>query len=310
MKKCVLTVLIGLMSGCLFGCNAKVITPQNKDIYHYVVGDDSIYYAEGNKIYKEDENGSTVIYTEDSDVLKIQAYKDELYYSILNDPENIFGTFEIRSVSFDGKDAKTIIKSREDWEKSFQSLRDWCIYDGHLYLQFNFEFYQFNLKNGSTQRLHDDVMFYQLYDNHLYYVEHDNRTFTIYKMNLKSKKVSIVLGKGEIEPSADVYYNFLIADTGEMIYTQRAPKGIYMYTKNKQELIESGDHIDEESLAYDDGDFYYTTKGDNAVLKRYDIASKCGETVSILDDYKSMVAVKNGYCYYKTTADEVVKVAL
>ncbi len=309
-RKCILTVLIGLMSVCLFGCNAMVITPKNNDIYDYTIGGESIYYAEGNKIYKEDENGSTVIYTEDAEIFKLQAYKDNLYYGVLKDLEDGISSFDIRSVSFDGKENKTAIKGRDKTDRSFTPLNDWCIYEGYLYLQFYFEFYQVNLKNGSMQRLHDDVRSYQLYDNHLYYVEHSNRTFTIYKINLRSKKVSIVLGNGETEPSADLYYNFRIADTGEMIYTKRAPWGIYMYAENKHELIEAGNHIDEESLTYDDGRFYYTTEGDNAVLKRYDIASKCGETVSTLDDYKSMLAVKNGYCYYKTTTDEVVKIAL
>lgn len=263
-----------------------------------------------NCIYKENimTDEKSFFLSEVCNIMDMILYDETLYYVIQKDE-----LVDIYSISIDGIDKKVVMESCIFSELKNHIFRSWEIYGGKIYIQTNLAFFEFDLNNQTLKELHKDVWIYEIYNNELYFIDHANRTFTIYKMNLDTKKVEVVLGDGKYNPDKSVeeyYSNFVITDTGNLIYTKRNPYGVYYYNKSNL-LIESGNQILEYSLACHYDSVYYVVKdSENYNLVVYNLNSEERSIVTVLKDYSAFVDITNSFYYYATTDGSLSKVEI
>lgn len=296
--------------------NASVNTGSDTTIKEYcsVRQGDNTFFIAGNDIYVQsnDAEDKKLVVSESTEIKDMILHDNKLYYAvILEDVQFECDNFKIFSVNTDGTDKEYIMHSLSFTELKEQPLFSWTIYNGKIYIQSNFAFFGFNMSTGKIEKIHNDVGTYQIYDNHLYFVDHANRTFTIYKMNLETKATEIVLGDGEYEPDKTIeeekFSNFVITEDGSLIYAKRNPYGLYDHSNNDL-LIEAGENIYQYSLAYRGNVIYYVIKEENRFsLVKYDVATREKQCVSIVDFERFVSITENGY-YYNNTSGDYVKI--
>ena len=188
-------------------------------------------------------------------------------------------------------------------------FHSWYIYNGNLFLQSSMVLYKIDLSTYQWELFNHDIGHYQIYNDYLYFIDHAETSFTIYKQDLKTKEIEIVLGEGVSYPKNENYSNFVIAEDGTFYITQRLPyRRLISYKDGKIEVIEDlenlegyFDSFDELSLRYYNGYLYYVKKPDNVYkLYRYDSITKQTEEITVLDEYKRTGYVNdNAFYYYK-----------
>jgi len=203
-------------------------------------------------------------------------------------------------------------------------FHSWYIYNGNLFLHSSMVLYKIDLSTYQWEIFNNDIEFYQIYDDCLYFIDHAKTSFTIYKQDLKTKEIEIVLGEGVTYPENEIYSNFVISEDGTFFITQRLPyRRLISYKDGKIEVIEDFENLedyfdsfDELSLRYHNGYLYYVKKTDNVYnLYRYDcIVKQIKEKITALDEYKRTGYVNdNAFYYYKgylTKPQDLIQIEL
>lgn len=273
----------------------------------------NVFLIAGNNIYvqSKDAEDKKLVVSESTEIKDMILHDNKLYYAvILEDVQFECDNFKIFSVNTDGTGKECVMHSLSFAELKEQPLLSWTIYNGKIYIQSNFAFFELDISTKQIEKLHNDVARYQFHDNDLYFVDHANRTFTIYKMNLDTKIIEIVLGDGDYDPDKtneeEKFSNFVITEDGSLIYAKRNPYGLYDHDNNDL-LIEAGENIYEYSLAHWGNVVYYVIKEDRFTLVKYDVTTEEKQCVNI-DDFKDFASItENGY-YYENTSGECVKI--
>lgn len=221
-------------------------------------------------IYKQKVNTNDKIFlvSNSQEIINMLLYEQNIYYLVINNE-----CFEIFSVNVETASRKSVFKSNLYKSMQGEIFHSWDLYKNKIYIQTGFKFFEYDLKKQKLTLIHNDVGIYDFHEDCLYYIEHASRTFTIYEMNLNTKKVNIVLGKGIYEPdkteSGLLISNFLITDNGDIIYIQRKPVyGLYKLTNGESTLIDNDESINEYFLSYSDGYVYYEYLEENKITKK------------------------------------------
>ena len=260
----------------------------------YYVLDDGIYKE--NKTSKESKqlvNRSSMNTT----LGNLTIVENQLYYFIF-DPDNHFDIYRVDS---DGNNNVRIL-SDSDFKQGKEYFHGYQILNNKIFIQMSFRFYCHDIGTGKTTKLSDDIGEFQIVGNDLYFIDHANRTFTIYKMDVNTMETQIILGDGKYNPNKEekkqLYKNLLfVGDT--MYYYMRHPDGLYRYSGSESKLISDSPDIDEYSLFEHDGQLYYILKGNEKdQLMRYDPDAEMAATVLLCDDFAGEPKIKNGYFYY------------
>lgn len=133
----------------------------------------------------------------------------------------------------------------------------------------------------------------------MYYIDHGEKTFTIYKRNLNNLKDQIFLGKGISMPQSDIYDNFLWAG-GDLYYSTRVPWKIHKYSEGKSVLINSTkNNCVSDIVEYKGQAYFVISDGDDTYrIKKYSSKDNAVFEVAELKDYYGGLRMVNGYAYY------------
>lgn len=186
----------------------------------------------------------------------------------------------------------------------------WFIYKDNLFLNISMWLFKIDLQTYEWEVFNKDVSpSFQVYNDYLYYIDHGQRSFTIYKQDLETKEIEIFLGEGVTRPEDENYSNFVIAEDGTFYITQRRPytrlisykDGVVEVIENYENIRVYYDSLDELSLKYNNGNLYYVKNSDNVnKLYRYDYEKKQSEEIAVLDGYKRTEYLDNNlFCYSK-----------
>ena len=153
-------------------------------------------------------------------------------------------------------------------------------------------------------------------DNNLYFIDHANRTFSIYVMDLTTKTTKILLGDGEYNPNKEeakyLYKNFIfIEDT--MYYYMLSPDGLYVYQNGESKLISDNENIDEYSLFSYDGDLYYIIWAEGTSpwkLMKYNPDTEEVMEVTEIENLSRDPKIIDGCLYYRNKNDNFLSMEL
>lgn len=269
----------------------------------------SEYYTTDNSIYFKSGDITELICKEEKNIDKLCMLDGEAYYSI---SEQLDYNFEIKRITKGGKCIETLITGEN---LLGEQLTDWEICDRYILFTVNTNLYRYSIANSTTELLHNDVSTFEYYDGFIYFSEHASRTFTIYKMEVDNGVKEVVLGNGiyDKEKPKELISNFIITDNGDIVYTQRVPYGLFVYSDKKTELIESTDSmgdIDEYNLVYDNGNVYYVLRTEETVTLCCYTDAKERKEIAKLRDYSRLLSVENGCYTYENTYEQVITKAI
>ncbi len=316
--------MIGVLAICLLvaGCKAeqpptlpkeetKHTIPEKE--YRFVEDGEARYYIEGREIYREtlQDEQKTKIVQESTDIYKLKLQQDRLMYLAVKDDF----VFSLVSVNKDGTQKKVLVSNEDFAQRTDLQIIDWEIYKDTLYVQLNFPFYKVEGEGRTPEKLHEDVGTYAIYDDHLFFIEHSQRTFTLYKMNLATGEKERLVGKGFYQEdkteSSQLCSNFVIAEDGTIFYTMRVPYGLWRLDGEESCLVDEGEEIDEYSMMLEQNKLFYIKKqGDKFALIAYDPLSDTKEQRAEISDYSDALAIKNDYFYYEDSSNTVCKVKI
>ena len=271
-----------------------------------VEDENNYYYIDKNIIYQKNKLSATALQlyqhqTVNDSLSDLFVYDNHLYFFATNQTPY----FEIFRINLKLGDVEKVTDYSEITQNDDEFLHS-CVYlDGKIYIQMSFKLYCYDIESKISEKLHDDVGNYQFYNGALYFIDHAYRTFSIYKMDLETKKTEIVLGDGEWceDKTKDkkLYKNFVfIGDI--MFYYMRTPDGLYMYKDGKSTLISDNTDINEFSLCEYQNELYFVKNYDEMyILMKYNPSDQKSEEVAILENYAGYGynMIKNGRFYYK-----------
>ncbi|MDP4147167.1 MAG: DUF5050 domain-containing protein [Bacillota bacterium] len=268
-----------------------------------IVEDDNfIYYSNKDGIRKIDKKtGSDKLISKQKEVYELALSGEYIYF--LSGQEDNIGVFRIDK---EGKKfSKMFDGNMVPYPNQIKKLK---VVNDKIYISSAMVVYSFDIPSGQFKLVNNDADEYDIHNDYMYYIDHGQRTFTIYKENLADMKTEIVLGKGLSMPQSDIYDNFLFIGD-DLYYTTRYPYGLFRYDNGKSIPITNNDgKMIEELIAYK-GNVYYITFGDNNVekLMRYCPKDNTISQVVELKNYSNYIRIVNGYVYYSTESHKKIR---
>lgn len=188
-------------------------------------------------------------------------------------------------------------------------LNDWQVCDDNILALVNMRLFCYSLADGTLEPIltNEVVSAFDYYNGYIYYIEHANRTFSVYRTKFGSDKKELVLGHDvyDKENPKELISNFVITDDGDIVFTQRVPYGLYVYKNGKTKLILESSDINELSLCCHKNDVYFVIEKTLYVYTQGKI-----NQLFDLEDYKNFLFVQDGQCSYLSTDKKLIKKSL
>jgi hypothetical protein len=289
-----------------FNCTSGDITEDNNYIYNCTK-------AGINKIDKK--NGKSKLISKQVDAGDLVLSGKYLYF--LTEYGDNKGIFRVDtngnsySQVFDGKQIANV-----EGIGSFKAdgnIGSFKVDGNKLYIKSVISLFSFDMISGKLKLLSDDVEEFEIVNEYLYYIDHAEKTFTIYKKNLNDMKTEILLGNGISKPGKNYYDEFLFLK-GNMYYSTHIPNGIHIYNNGKSTTISNKEHEYILALLEYRGDMYYVINGTDKKnkLMKYNAKNNSSSQVAELKGYGESYGLRivNGYAYYSTADNEAKSVRI
>lgn len=130
------------------------------------------------------------------------------------------------------------------------------------------------------------------FDNKFYYVEHSQRSFSIFATDLMTLHTELVRGAGNTyipnEPKNDLLYDELIVVKGKLFYTTRVNPAVYLYVNNGEDLLIENFNSDDAMFLQimTDGKYLYYTHKNTNILHRFDPDESKLKLIVLPEDFK------------------------
>ncbi|PJI07263.1 MULTISPECIES: hypothetical protein [Clostridium] len=191
------------------------------------------------------------------------------------------------------------------------------VQDNNIYFDDSMSVYLFDMSSGKLKLLNDDVEQFKINNGYMFYIDHAQKTFTIYKENINDMKSQIILGKGVSKPNKGIYYGFDFIGS-DLYFLKRIPDSTYEHCanalyayKNGNEILmrkNNNEGIDEEMVVYKKELYFATDDSSNkTTLWKYSNKDNTMSKVACLESSKlysyfiwNTVKIVNGYLYYYT----------
>jgi len=199
-----------------------------------------------------------------------------------------------------------------DSPEILEQICGFTLYNGQLYIKdTTISCFLYDMETGQLKRLNDDVSSGVFFDNKFYYIEHSQRSFTIYATDLVSLRTELLRGDGITysfeEPKRGLLYDKLTVVNGKLFYSTRVEPAVYLYEKDGEDLlIEDFDSDDAVILQITtDGKYLFYTHENTNILHRYDPTECKLVLIELPDDFKGNKGymIVNNILYYKLKND-------
>lgn len=217
--------------------------------------------------------------------LGLYMYEGSLYYSTEH---------EVNCMDLDTGNVSLV------WDKTmletvdtlfYFAVCDFALCDGYLYIAgTGTSFLRVNLENCAVEQFLGDCSSMVLCENDCYYLDHAERTFSLYRMDCDSKESTLLRGTGQPEPGRDALRIDGIAGiTDSVAYSVRDASDVYLYHPDgSDEKIFDGDDSDQFWLFFvrrcpASKLYFYTTDGTQ--LKLYEYRPAAGVELLASIDY-------------------------
>ena len=198
------------------------------------------------------------------------------------------------------------------------SINDFKIHDGTLYIRVEgLNIIKYDLDEGVSQCLIMDVEHMTVCGNTCYFGDHATRTFSIYRLDMDTGEVEMIIGDGkDWNDETKTRYDSAISHHGKLYYTVRGIPQIYIYNEDGEDnpIL---DELDEASIirilynsAYENL-CYWIDDGTQVTLCEYDAQGNITELLRVdkKDDpyFTASVWVVDSAVFWKNTEDGAVQ---
>ena len=259
-----------------------------------------IYYCAGEEIYKVDkQNGKMQLISKQSDMMSPSMVLAENYLYFIKMKGYDFVVFRIDT---DGNQYSEVFNLKQLKKPKIGDIRNILVKDNILYMDCEENLFSYNMDTKQLQFLIGDISKFYVLGDDVYYTDHAERTFTIYKKNLKTLKKEIILGEGKSSPKGTLYRYFAFLGD-ELYYSTQSPDGVYCY--NKRNPIAISENVPKfiEALGEYKGEIYYVEDDTGNKLMKYNPKTKKLTEVAMLPFFSwgHDLNFVNGYLYYGRT---------
>ena len=234
-----------------------------------------LYYVSYGSVYKHGSDGNFLV-IDNGTIRCITAENGCLFY-LTNDNE-------LYKTDFNGN-APALVWSYDECGldvmsfgiRSIHAHRDviYIIYDVICVMAYD-------LKTGNTVDFAEDVSTAAFAGGYMYYTDHAQRTFSIFRKNLETGETELFRGDGEtFENSKEIMYDEVMSVGDEVYYTMRFPVSLYRLSPDgDDELLFTGE--DNMSTCFVSGSDIFFALSDEGNGKIYKYSTAEGE----LSEYK------------------------
>ena len=172
---------------------------------------------------------------------------------------------------------ETLFLNSEDSDKyHYFSIYDFMLADGYLYIAgTGTSVMRVNIESGETEAFMDDMGQMILLEGNCYYLDHAERTFSLYQINSDMQEGTLIRGEGHCEPELDSMLIDGIASMGDLLfYSVRNSSDVFLYhlDGNDQQIFDGDEGLyvhfakgfSETRLCF------YTTDGSQLSLYEYE----------------------------------------
>lgn len=275
------------------------------------------YYAENGSIFRKTafekpvllkEKIDNGVFRENNEYYSNVIFFDGWIYYIAH--KNQFSNFTLCRMNSAGREISELVPYvMFDSDESFNSL---FFYDGKIYIQTNFKFYRYDTREGSFEKLLDDVGIYQIYNHQLYFIDHANRTFTIYQMDLQTLETKILLGTGRtaVKETGDTLYSNILFVGDHLYYTTRIPDGLYRYVNGEKDVLIHGGESEYSLCEYELFEYSqklcYILRSSDKVYHcmQYDPETGSISELATFEDFASEPRIDADIFYYRDSSKQ------
>jgi len=279
-------------------------------------GWDNLVWQNGENIYYlcrqgimewNNQNGSNLILNANG-VGGIVIDGSWLYYYKLEEKR-------INRIKLNGDYSSELVFDAEmiDFPAKLEQICGFTLYNGQLYIKdTTISCFLYDMEKGQLNCFNDDMSSGVFFDNKFYYIEHSQRTFTIYATDLISLHTELLRGDGIAynfeDPKKELLYDKLTVVNGKLFYSTRVEPAVYLYEKDGEDLlIEDFDSDDALILQITtDGKYLFYTHKNTNILHRYDPVECKLVLIELPDDFKGNKGymIVNNILYYKLNNDD------
>lgn len=201
--------------------------------------DESFYYVTNAGVYRYSKLTGEDVLVVAENAYGLLVRDNMLYYNTGHAVKALdFNTGEI-SLLWD----ETMLSSMPDLAAGYYGVNDFQIADDRLYLATTgISAIYYNILQGTTEEFLEDFSCAVISSDACYYIDHAQRTFSIYRMAYDTGEVRLIRGEGITEPSTDLTRIDGLAMIGNSVYyTVRDACDIYRLDDDgEDELIFDG----------------------------------------------------------------------
>lgn len=228
----------------------------------------------------------------------LSVYGDFLYY--------VIDERELCRININTKAAESIFKLNENY---MCQIQDYSVVDEKVFFLNTHSLFYYDIPSRSITELKNiTVETLQIVGEDIYFIDHAERTNTVYVFSMSDNFCKPVLGDGKYTPYEKAYMDFRIVN-GNIYYTQAMPSGTYvMPLLGEEKIIADGrsTFICESSLS--EGLYYMSYGLEESHLYFRD---KDGNEEPACFSMKELnaatgVAVVDGYVYYNSGYERVL----
>jgi hypothetical protein len=201
-------------------------------------------------------------------------------------------------------------------------LRNFDVYGNFIYIRSPYtSLIRFDIEAQSDEIFLKDVDYYAFSNNYCYYIDHAEKTFSIFQKSISTGQTELVRGDGiskrnmpPEEYDEHDWYDCVFSVEGEIYYTMRSPAKVYKLEQDGIDILIDGfEQIGDAkylSVAIHTNRIYYTIDNGSAYSHLFECNLHSGEKrdLLVLVDYHNALGFKiiDGYVFYISVTDRSV----
>ena len=187
-----------------------------------------VYFGKKDGLYVKDKKSKEIVKV--ANILSpdyLQLYNDVLYFK---SNEKLYRYTAIGKYQ--------IIFEADTQEKKDAISQDYQVYKEKVFF-LNASIcavFDMNTKEFKTLPKLFSVSEAEIREDKIYYIEHAERTFTLFSYDIETEEKKIIIGSGESEPDEILIKNFVFVENDLYIF-QRMPQVLYQYNNGNMKII-------------------------------------------------------------------------
>ena len=278
-----------------------------------------------------EENGETVFYISKDGIVKYNKLQND--ESLLVESKSIDSLCisegllyycendtSINRIDLDGKNLKIMVELRSVEDLMIEkSLARFEVYRDSIYIKSSgTSLIRFCMSTGKAENFAEDVAEYAFLGENFYYIDHAEKSFSIYRMNLITKQSDLIRGDGitkrDILPERYADYKWfdnVIISNGALYYTMRGPAKLFRLEADGNDVLIEDFGMDQEAefltAAVNGNTLYYVLESGPLAGRLFAYDTESGDRKAVAEcgdiNYARGIRIVDDSVFYNSAAD-------